>query len=123
MELDFKVQTHLQYRKKETKSLQSGQISLHEKVRKRKNVSYSSESQAKYMTTRQSPIVSCQSLSKRCGTTVKHQMSTRENMFSKYQQALVPHISARILCTVSCMVLLIPVQGNHRLTGGGAPWS
>lgn len=64
MELDFKVQTHLQYRKKETKSLQSGQISLHEKVRKRKNVSYSSESQAKYMTTRQSPIVSCQSLSK-----------------------------------------------------------
>lgn len=60
---------------------------------------------------------------KKCGTTVKHQMSTRENMFSKYQQALVPHISARILCTVSCMVLLIPVQGNHRLTGGGAPWS
>lgn len=88
-----------------------------------KNVSCSSESQAKYMRTRHSPIVPCQSQSKRCGTTAKHQMSTRENMFSKYKQALVHCMSGRILCTVPCMVLLIHVQGNYRLTEGGAQWS
>lgn len=125
MELHCKVQTHSQYRKKkkETRFLQTGQISFHEKVKK-KDVSCSRESQAKYMSTRHSPIMSCQSQSKRCGTAVKLQTSTRENMFSKYQQALVHCISGRILCTVPCLlVLLIDVQGNYRLTGGDAQWS
>lgn len=72
MELDFKVQTRSECRKKQTRFLHTGQISFHEKVKKqtnKKNVSCSSESQAKYMTVRYSPIVSCQSWSKRCGTT------------------------------------------------------
>lgn len=54
IELDFKLQTHSEYRKKETRFLQTGHISFHEKVRKQKSVSCSSESQVKYMTTRQS---------------------------------------------------------------------
>lgn len=69
-----------------------------------------------------SPITSCHSWSHRCGTTVKHQMSARENMFSKYQQAVVHHISARILCTVPCMVLFIHAQGGYGQTGRGSQW-
>lgn len=120
IELDFKLQTHSEYRKKETRFLQTGHISFHEKVRKqvfRVLVNHR-------LNTWQldSPITSCHSWSHRYGTTVKHQMSARENMFSKYQQAVVHHISARILCTVPCMVLFIHAQGGYGQTGRGAQW-
>lgn len=49
-------------------------------------------------------------------------MCTRKNISSKYQQVLVHHSSARILCAVLCMVLLIHVQGGCSQTEGGAAW-
>lgn len=97
-------------------------MSFHERGRKPKIVSCISESQDKYITISHSYITSCQSWSYQCGTTVKQQMCTRKNTSSKYQQVLVHHSSARILCTVPCMVLLIHVQGGCSQTGGGAEW-
>lgn len=119
MELDFKVQTRSECRKKQTRFLHTGQISFHEKVKKQTNKKmYHVPVNHKLNTWQLNTVLLCH-VNHGQKVVVQHQMSTRENMFSKHQQALVHHTSARILCTVPCMVLLIHVQGNYRLTGGG----